>query len=291
MSMVSYDGASINYRCVGEGRDVVMIHGIAANHGFWHIEVLLPLARNYRVTVYDLRGHGYSGMPSSGYTSANMSEDLHHLLNHLDIQKAHLIGHSFGGTVALHFAVLHPDRVSSLTIADSRVRALQPTNRLRDLPNWETAKKSFEALGLFVPEDETEVGLWFLERLASPEWRLARDKLKGKALFVPFSPWGGGNRSAEKWLELLRTTTMRHDLIFPAGLTPDRLSNIQHPSLLLYGENSQLMPSFRGLRDLLPNHKSVIIPDAGHFFPLARPKLFVTMVYDFLAEFAEGDRR
>lgn len=284
MDTVICNGVSINHRRMGEGGDVVLIHGLAANHAFWHGEVLLPLARDYRVTVYDLRGHGYSEMPPHGYTSADMAEDLHHLLNHLDIRRVHLIGHSFGGVVALHYAVLHPERVSSLTIADSRVRALQPTQRPRDWPNWEKAKKRLGELGFFIPADETESGFWLLERLASPQWRRERQKLEGSPLFVPFSGWNGGNRSAERWLELLNTSTARHDLTSSAGLTLNKLSNIQEPTLAIYGENSPLMPSFQGLRDHLANCKTAIVPGAGHFYPLTQPKFFVAMVKGFLEE-------
>jgi pimeloyl-ACP methyl ester carboxylesterase len=284
MNTVSCNGISINYRRVGDGRDVVLIHGLGANYAFWHFDVLLPLARDYRVTVYDLRGHGHSGMPSSGYTSADMAEDLDHLLNHLDIPKAHLVGHSFGGVVALHCALLHPERVSSLTIADSRIRALQPTQRPRDWPNWKTAKKRLEKLGLFLPEDETESGLWLLEQLASPDWQQKRHRLRGSPLFIPFSRWGGGNRSAERWLELLDTTTAKQDLTSPAGLTLNELSKITHPTLAIYGEKSTVLPSLCGLREHLPDCKTVVVPGAGHFLPLTRPEFFVTTVSQFLKE-------
>ena len=114
MSTINCNGVTINYRTVGKGEDVVFIHGLGANCAFWHLNVLLPLGRKYRVTVYDLRGHGYSTMPSSGYTSEDMADDLHHLINHLGIKKAHLIGHSLGGVIALHYAALYPERVSSI---------------------------------------------------------------------------------------------------------------------------------------------------------------------------------
>ena len=284
MARAGCNGVSINYRCVGEGRDVVLIHGLGANHAFWHFDVLLPLARDYRVTVYDLRGHGYSGMPPIGYTSADMAEDLYHLLNHLDISRAHLVGHSLGGVIALHCAVLHPECVSSLTVADSRVRALQPTQRPRDWPTWKTAKKRLEEVGLFLPEDETEAGLWLLEQLASPDWQKKRDRLRGSQLFIPFSRWGGGNRSAKRWLELLDTTTARQDLTSLAGLTVNTLSKIVHPLLAIYGERSTVLASSQGLQRHLDNCKTVIVPEAGHSFPVTRPEFFVTTVSRFLRE-------
>lgn len=282
MNTPSINGMRVNYRQVGEGPDLVLIHGLAANHAFWHLNVLLPLARGYRVTVYDLRGHGYSGMPRSGYTSAHLAEDLLGLLDHLGIRKAGLVGHSLGGVVALHFAALHPERVARLVIADSRVRALQPTQRPRDWPNWATARPRLEGLGLPIPEDEEDSGIWLLERLASPEWRSTRDRLKGTSLFVPFSSLGGGNRSAARWLELLETTTAKKELTSCDGLSINRLATIRQPTLVLCGEHSPALPSFRGLKEHLPRCRGSIVPGAGHFFPLSRPELFVRLVREFL---------
>lgn len=291
METVHANDVSIDFRCVGTGKDVVLIHGLAANKGFWHLKVLLPLARRFRVTIYDLRGHGYSSMPPTGYGPADMAEDLHRLLDHLGISRAHLIGHSYGGAVGLDYALQHPERVSSLTVADSRLRAFQPSNRAKDHPNWESQKGSLERLGFFIPEDEPEIGLWLLEKLASPEWRSKREKLSGRPLSIPFSPWGGGNRSAEKWLELLHGTSLKRDVTAFDGSTADRLGAIHCPAFIIYGENSHVMPSFRGLRECLPRCKSAVVPGAGHFFPATQPELFAHLVGDFLDGLERGERR
>lgn len=284
MRKVVCNGVKLNYNSIGEGSDVVLIHGLATNHAFWRFEVLLTLAEDYRVTVFDLRGHGHSEMPLSGYTLADMAEDLHCLLNHLHISEAHLIGHSFGGVVTLQYAVDHSERVASLTIADTMVRALQPTNYIRDWPMSDWAIKKLEEFGLSVPEDESESGLWLLEKLALTEFQQARHKLKKNSLFIPLGGWNGGRRTAERWLELLYTTTARQDVISSASLTIDRLSTIQKPTLAIYGENSPAMPSFHGLREHLPNCKTKIIPGAGHLYPLTQPKPFVGLVSKFLKE-------
>lgn len=282
MAIVKLNGISTNYRCVGEGSDVVLIHGLGANHAFWHFDVLLPLARDHRVTVYDLRGHGYSSMPPSGYTTADMAEDLLHLLDSLDISQAHLVGHSLGGVVALQLALRRPERVSSMTLADSRIRVFQPTQRPSDWPNWREARNRLKHLGLEIPEDVKDSGIWLLEQLASPKWQAARDQLKGTPLFVPFSRWGGGNRSAARWLELMNTTTAREDLTEVAGLTVEKLARLPHPTLAVYGGKSPMLRSLHGLETHLPDCRGVVIPEAGHFFPLSRSEEFVSIVRPFL---------
>lgn len=291
MSTVDCNGVSINYRTVGAGDNVVLIHGLGANHAFWHLNVMLTLARQYRVTLFDLRGHGYSSMPTGGYSSSNMAKDLYHLLNHLDISRAHIIGHSFGGVVGLHHAILYPKRVASLTLVDSRVRILQPYNRPKDWPNWESSKQRLAQIGLIIPEDEDESGLWLLDQLATPKWQKARHKLEGSPLYIPFSRWGGGNRSAERWLALMQTTSARKEFIAQDGLTLEKMANIQVPALVISGENSSSIPSFIGLKKCLPNCKTEVIPGAGHFLPLTHPDLFLTMVSRFLGSIDITERR
>jgi pimeloyl-ACP methyl ester carboxylesterase len=285
------NGVETNYRTMGEGKDVVLIHGLAANHGFWHLNVLLSLSRFCRITVYDLRGHGYSSMPMSGYTTCNMANDLHELLNHLNIRQANIIGHSFGGSVALNYAILHPERIESLVIADSRIRSLQPTNCIKDWPNWKYAVRKLEDLGLNITENETEAGLRLLEHLASPQWQQTRHKLKDSPFFVPMSAWGKGKRSANNWLKLLYTTTARQDFVSSDGITIDKLKTIVHPTLAVYGEHSPAMTSLQNLVELLPNCKTSIIPKAGHFSPFTNPDLFSRIVVGYLKEFEPIDRR
>ena len=284
------NGIEINYRCAGEGRDVILIHGLGANHAFWHLGVLLPLAREHRVTVYDLRGHGYSDMPPSGYSSDHMVADLHYLMNHLDIPRADLMGHSYGGAVALHYAAVHPQRVASLTVADSRIRALQPTNYARDWPRAAESIRKLREIGLELPENEAASGIRLLEQLASPQWLQAhRDREDDRQLFIPFGGWNGGQRSAERWRELLRSTSARSELTSEGGLTKSRLAQIRHPLLAVYGEVSPLVESCRRLQELIPHCTTEIIAGAGHFFPFSRPEQFVNAVRRFLNDTTEEE--
>src|ERR671924_1491508 len=111
MPRIQINGFLLHYMSVGEGPDVVLIHGLTSNLAFWYPRIVAKLAPRYRVTLCDLRGHGFSGMPRNGYTTRSLALDLKTLLDHLEIEYAFIIGHSFGATVALNFAVLYPERV------------------------------------------------------------------------------------------------------------------------------------------------------------------------------------
>lgn len=282
MPKVLANGIELNYRQVGDGPDIVFIHGLAANHAFWNLQLLLPIARQYRATTYDLRGHGYSEMPGSGYSSGSMVADLIGLLDALEIDRAHLVGHSFGGVVAVHCAALHPDRVASLTVQDSRLRALQPSQKLRDWPDWQLAQAKLREHGIEVHEDEEEVGIRLLEALASPGWRERRQRMARQPLFIPFAGWSAGNRSAARWLKLLDTTTARHDIQELSGLTRKAIASISHPALAIYGEHSRCLKTFEELPGVLPQCETVILSKVGHFYPVIMPARVADLLLRFL---------
>jgi len=130
MPFADLSGARIFYQQLGKGPSLVFLHGLAANHAFWFTRTAFALRQRYRLTLYDLRGHGRSSMPSSGYTSADQTQDLVELMDHLKIRDTMLVGHSFGGNIALHLTTLYPERVRALVVADSRIYALQEVQRL-----------------------------------------------------------------------------------------------------------------------------------------------------------------
>lgn len=281
MPKVFVQGTNLHYYR-RPGRPVlVMVHGLATSLAFWYLRVLPALRRDLGVLLLDLRGHGQSDMPSSGYTTADMAEDLHVVLQHLDIEQAHVVGHSYGGAVALHYAVLHHERVLSLTLADARIRCLQPSQRLTDWPQTAQWQKKLVDLGVPVADDP-EMGYRFLEALAESKPRsIAPDGRMGGA-FSPFGLSRGRDRTAKRWLQLLRTTSARSDFKQVAGLTRERIGDVQQPTLAIFGEYSHCLPSCRGLQEILPNCRVLTVPGAGHFHPAVRPLFFARALHDFI---------
>jgi pimeloyl-ACP methyl ester carboxylesterase len=282
MSKAFVNGVNLHYTQMGAGPDIVMLHGLGANLAFWFLGIVPALTGEFRVMTYDMRGHGYSDMPASGYTSAHMAEDLHSLLNHLQVRQAHLVGHSFGGAVALHFAILYPERVASLTLADAKVRVLQPSQRLKDWPYWNVWKLTLQAAGVPLPSDEQEIDFTFLEEWAKPQWQHLRQRLAAAHTFIPFSLWQGNRRASLRWRQLLQTTTARRDFPDVAGLTRERISRLQQPTLAIFGQYSHCLETLRGLQESISNCKTVIIPEVGHFHPMVKQKLFVEHLRNFL---------
>ncbi len=281
MPLAILNGTRIHYQRVGEGPDLVLVHGIAANLAFWFPRVAPALARGHRVTAYDLRGHGLSAMPAAGYTPADMADDLGGLLDHLAIERADLVGHSFGGMVCLEYAARHPGRVRSLTLADATVNALQSIDSGQDWAYWKTWRDQLESVGITVPSDLPKVTYGLLEELADPQRLETRQKKHPGEFFVPFGRWNGARRTARKWLSLLRTTEAWKEMQ-SGGPTVEEIRGIGHPSLLIFGERSRWLRTCRVLAETLPNAETVIVPGAGHFFPILKPLAFAGHLEAFL---------
>ncbi|MBF0392150.1 MAG: alpha/beta hydrolase [Alphaproteobacteria bacterium] len=263
--------------------DVVMVHGLATNMAFWYGGLAPVLTRFARVTIYDLRGHGHSSMPPSGYSPVEMAEDLRLLLDHLGIESAHMVAHSFGGMVAVIFALSHPERVKSLVLADVRLRPVQPRLRLRQ---WRFAPRWHEALaeaGVTLDDDHPDSGILLLTELARLTVERPDDARRLNETF--FGAEGRlGTRTARRWLNMLETTSAFGEITGPGpDFHRDDLKRLTQPILALVGEHSIAKASARVLKRECPNCVLRVIPGAGHFFPLSRRQLFARLCLRFYA--------
>jgi pimeloyl-ACP methyl ester carboxylesterase len=283
----------INCAQMGEGPDLVAIHGLAANVAYWYFHFAPALADACRITAYDLRGHGLSEMPPGGYTTETMAADLLALLDALHIERAHLVGHSFGGAVALHAAVLEPQRVASVSLIDSRLNAIQPMHRLDDAEHWASRRKSLEAAGIAVSDETPRVIYAMLEELLGPGGAgRPNGGLPSSAgwpgLIIGTGGWNPQSRTARRWMKLVRTTSFAEDMYAVGGLTPDHIAQVRAPALLSYGQQSGCMPTCRVLQQLLPDAAIRIHPGLGHFFPSVHPEIVVEDVRAFLDTLARA---
>ena len=81
------NGIRLHYQQVGHGPDVVMVHGITGNLAVWHLHIVPALSDRFRLTTYDLRGHGHSDVAPTGYSPDDMAGDLLQLLDLLEIHR------------------------------------------------------------------------------------------------------------------------------------------------------------------------------------------------------------
>ena len=117
-SWVSLEGLRVHYRdWGGAGQPIVLVHGLASSCHIWDL-VAPILSRGFAVLALDLRGHGESGKPESGYDFATVASDLHRFNGALGLKKPVIVGHSWGGNVALEYAFSNPSPPGGLCLID-----------------------------------------------------------------------------------------------------------------------------------------------------------------------------
>jgi pimeloyl-ACP methyl ester carboxylesterase len=222
----------------------------------------------FRITTYDLRGHGYSDVPPTGYTTADHASDLRQLLDNLGIQRAHVMGHSFGADIALHFTILFPERVDRLVLVEPALAALRPLREREDWVGWKYWRDKLALGGLTVPPEK-----WY-----DPE-HLVRASV---SLPMMFGFRRGRARRAAPLVRLMDTTTAAKDYCETAGMTLEEINQVSHPTLVLYGEQSVFIGTYEYLKDHLSNSTCFLMPDSEHFGPIERPELLLRHVREFL---------
>ena len=117
MNAQAADGVQLYYESSGDGDAVVLIHGTTATHRIWQLQVP-AYAQHLKVITPDLRGVGSSGVPDdpAAYSTGRFARDVAVILDDAGVERAHLIGISLGGAVALRFALDFPDRVRTLQL-------------------------------------------------------------------------------------------------------------------------------------------------------------------------------
>lgn len=280
MAQAIVNGAALAWQQMGQGRDVILIHGLAANRAFW-FPLASALQAHCHVTLFDLRGHGYSSTTASGYSSVDMGRDLLALMDALGMSSASVIGHSYGGGAALEAACIAPQRFERLALLDTRVQRLQPEMRLRDLDRLSAFEQALldDAGGPTALDDETQIGFRFLEQAAR---RRLQGALGDRDEFVPFGEGSGARRAASAWLRLLDQTHARTEFV-QAGADEARIAQLRLPLLLMYGERSRCWPSAHALARLCPQAHTIRVAGAGHFFPISAFGPTLAGLSDFLA--------
>lgn len=118
--LVDVGGRRVYIEERGKGEPVVLVHGFGASSYSWR-KVAPRLAERYRVIALDLSGFGFTDRPEGreAYTRAGQVELIRGVMDALGIERAHLVGHSYGGALSVAFAVAHPDRLIDLALVDS----------------------------------------------------------------------------------------------------------------------------------------------------------------------------
>jgi pimeloyl-ACP methyl ester carboxylesterase len=253
-------GAKIHYVVEGQGEPVVLIHGYAANILFqWEMPgILKALAKDYQVIALDCRGHGLSSKPhdSKSY-GLEMVEDVVRLLDHLKIEKAHIVGYSMGAYIALKLMTTHPDRVLSATLGGGGWAKTLETQLRDDL-----------AASL---EQGKGIGPLLVRLTPAGQPKPTEEQIKSVTRWL----------TAVNDIKALVALTRGVDAVFTVSEEDVKRCNV--PTLGLVGEIDPLREGVDNLKGRLSDLQIVVIPGADHMNAFWQP-LFLQALKDFLAQ-------
>jgi uncharacterized protein (TIGR03067 family) len=249
----------IHFETAGDGFPVVLIHGGQLDRRMWDNQFQL-FAQKYQVVRYDVRGYGKSEVPSRPYSDVN---DLHSLLRFLRIRKAHLIGLSLGGRIAIDFTVEHPEMVESLTAVGAG---------LSGFDGWsaEGTKRFIEMLRTASNEGlEKATQLWLRDPMMAPA--MENPVLAGRLRELT-------SDNAHCWLNNPRLPRELH----PPAIK--RLGDIRVPTHLIVGsrDDPDIHLIAKTLEKGIPQAKKSVIEGAGHMVNMEKPEEFNRVVLEFL---------
>jgi len=260
MPKANIGDAEIYYEEHGKGEPVLLVSGLGGTAAYWKAN-LPALSAKYRVILHDHRGAGQSTHSKIRYSVDQMTDDLVRLMDHLKIDKAHLVGHSTGGAIGQTMALKHPQRLKSLVL----------------FATWTKADFFFRHLFSVRRDLLTKVG--------------KEAYVKGATLFL-FPPWW--IQKNEKMLAEREALTIQH---FPPvevvasridGIVAfDRsaeLGRIKAPTLVLCARDDAITPAYfsEELAKLVPGAKLQILPEGGHCASECALEAFNRAVLDFL---------
>ncbi len=260
------NGTRLYYEMAGAGEPIVMVHGFGWDTRDWDYQ-FAELAQDYRVVRYDLRGFGKSDMPTDQpYAHA---DDLKALLEYLGIESAHVFGHSFGGELAINFALAYPEAVRSLVLIEPDIQGAQG---LPPLTPEEEA--SFAAVATALEQGDRDAAALAIVDL-HPVVTIAKD-VPGVRELVQ------GAFADYTWFHFLNADPVVQPEIPPA----ERIEEITVPTLLVVGDSTTEFQKIEvdRLAEALPDAEKVVFKNSDHFPHLLYPDEFNALVLEFLAK-------
>jgi len=256
MARLQAGDITINYKISGKGDPIVFIHGLGSSIRDWEFQVAF-FSKDYKVVVYDVRGHGDSDKPSGPYSVPQFSFDAAMLIKKLDLGPVHVVGISMGGMIGFQLALDAPDLVKSLVVVNAGPDVL--VKNFKDLFQvWQRhvlvrvfgMRKVGEVLGarIFPKESQKEIRDIFIDRWAENDPRAWLNAFKG---LVGWS-------------------------------VRDRLGEIECPVLVVSADQDYTpVSSKEAYVKNIPKGRLVVIEDSHHATPVDQREKFNQVVFNF----------
>jgi pimeloyl-ACP methyl ester carboxylesterase len=267
------DGINLYYEEAGSGAPLIFVHEFAGDHRSWEPQMRY-FSRRYRCIAYNARGYPPSDVPEdpARYSQERARDDVIAVLDHLGIDRAHVVGLSMGGFATLHVGLAHPHRARSLVIAGCGYGA-QPGDEDRFRAECAAAAAGFEAEGAPAFRKYAAGPTRMRFRAKNPRaWQEFADQL------AAHSPRGAALT--------LRGVQMRRPMLYQLD---GGMKQIAVPTLVVTGdEDDPCLEASLLLKRSIPTAGLVVLPRAGHTINIEDPEAFNAAVAEFLAAVDAG---
>jgi pimeloyl-ACP methyl ester carboxylesterase len=267
------DGTRLYYEETGSGTPVIFVHEFAGDYRSWETQLRF-FGRYFRCVAFNARGFPPSDVPEDGasYSQAHARDDIVAVLDHLKLERAHIVGLSMGGFATLHVGIAYPQRARSLVVAGCGYGA-EPDKKAKFQAECETAAASFEADWAGAAKKyalgPTRVQLQNKDRRGWEEFerQLGEHSARGQAL-------------------TMRGVQMKRPSLYELV---DGMRRIEVPTLIVTGDEDDpcLEPGLLMKRSI-PSAGLVVIPWSGHTINLEEPEAFNRAVLEFFLRVGEG---
>ncbi len=274
---VEVNGITVHYKRAGTGKPaLLLLHGFGASTFSWR-EVMEPLAETWTVVAYDRPGFGLTERPMAGewagpnpYAPETQAELAIGLMDALGFERAVLVGHSAGGTVALLTALTYPERVEALVLVDPAVYTGGTPGWLRPLLNTPQLRR----LGPLLLRSIRRWGSGALRTAWHDPSRIPPELWEGY-----LKPLRTRNWDQALW-ELVRAS-------HPLGLQ-HRLGELRVPVLVITGDDDRIVPTVQSIRlsRELSQAQLAVLPECGHVPQEECPEAFLQALARFLEAYA-----
>lgn len=268
------DGVRLHYEETGSGTPVILVHEFAGDVRSWEAQ-LRHFGQRYRCIAFNARGYPPSDVPEdpAAYSQARAADDVKSVLDHLGIERAHVVGLSMGGFATLHFGFRHPARARSLVVAGCGYGA-EKDQRERFRGEAETVAEFLKTKGIAA----------FAEKYAYGPTRVQFENKdpRGFAEFKRMLADHSAVGSAMTQLGVQRERPSLYDLV-------DDMRRLAVPTLVLHGDEDWpcLVPGVL-MKQSIPTAALAVMPNCGHAINLEDPDGFNRIVGEFLAQVDAG---
>lgn len=270
---VVIDGERIAYAQRGDGPPVVLIHGTPSHSYIWRNVMPNIVEAGYRVYAFDLLGFGCSEKPAHERDTsvAAQAELLGQLFEAWGLENAHVVGHDLGGAIGLIFSINHPERVRSLTLADTVSYDSWPSE------TWQRIiRDHLDAYHAMPLEDFRAM---MTRQLLMTVFH--KDRMSGETLEAYLAPLATQLGKVAFFAHQVR----HYDSRYTEAIV-DHQKRLAMPVRIIWGEADEWQPLAYGerLRDDIATASLVTIPEAGHFVMEDAPERVSQEVLGFLSD-------